>query len=72
MYLDELIEKLKGIREAEGNVRVFLNIGEEERLVDEALVGQAKAYLDEDTYLGTGVEDYHQICLIEGPRVKGQ
>jgi hypothetical protein len=72
MHIDELIEKLKGIREVEGNVQVFLNIGEEDRTISDINVGQAEHWLDSDAYLGTGVEDYHQICLIEGPRIKGQ
>ena len=65
MTVNQLIEKLQGIREAEGgNIEVFLNVGDQDAHCVQANVGRAEHMVDEHVFLGH-CEDYHQCVVIE-------
>jgi hypothetical protein len=65
MTVNQLIEKLQGIKEAEGgDIEVFLCVEESEGPARVANVGRAEHMVDEDVYLGH-CEDYHQCVVIE-------
>jgi hypothetical protein len=65
MTVNQLIEKLQGIKEAEGgDIEVFLCVEENEGRARVAHVGQAEHLVDEEVFQGH-CEDYHQCVLIE-------
>jgi len=67
MNISELIERLEGIKKVDGDLEVFLRTGgDNEKVLKEVFVGRADCCLEEDTYLGTGVEDYHQVVCLDG------
>ena len=66
MTLDQMIEKLQAIREAEGGgIQVFMSTGGQDSVTDGVRVDRADVLVDEHIFQGN-CEDYHQCVLIVG------
>lgn len=66
MTLNQFIEKLEGIREAEGgNIQVFITAGGQDSIIDDVRVDKAEVLVNEHIFLGH-CEEYHQCVLVVG------
>jgi hypothetical protein len=64
MILNQLIDKLQAIKEAEGGgIQVFMTIGKQEAVIVGVQVDRADVLVDENVFLGH-CEDYHQCVLL--------
>ena len=66
MTVNQLIEKLEGLKEAEGgDIEVFMSVKDQDAHVKWANVGRADEWMDEEVFQGH-CEEYHQCVVIEG------
>ena len=66
MLISELITQLQNIKDCDGDLKVFMSIGEKESFLTDLNFGRAEALIDEDVLMTGEAEMYHEIVVLEG------